>query len=287
MVGFVGLGSMGLPLAERISLEYELRAYDTDRARVALLGAAEAGESVSDIARTSDVVCLCLPSKQASQSVVKALAATTGLRVRIVVEMSTLGPTCVKENAHVLDAAGIKLVDAPVSGGVAAAAEGRLAAMVAGDRESVETVKPILDQVAANIFPMGEEPGLGQVMKLTNNIIALSVLPLTSEALLLGLSHGLEIQRMIDVINASSGRTQRSEVVFPRSIIPETFDHGATGEIAGKDVNLFVEAAEEAHSPMRIAPIVNSLYQAFVERHPQTDYSYLHRFIQAFEPDEQ
>lgn len=279
VVGFVGLGAMGLPLASRISMRFRVLAFDTDPERVALLDGAESA-SVADMARDADIVCLCLPSKTASKSVVGELASQPDPTVRIVVEMSTLGPRCVEENSSVLDDVGIALVDAPISGGVKAAAEGALAAMVAGPPNAVQQVEPILEQVATRLFRMGNRAGLGQVMKLTNNVIALSALPLTSEALVFGISHGLGLEEMIEVINASSGRTQRSEVVFPRSIIPGTFDHGATGEIAHKDVNLFVEAATEAGTPMLIAPVVDALYEEFVAQHPNTDYSYLHRYLE-------
>lgn len=271
---------MGSPIASRLTANFRVRAFDLDEERLRQHEDLEHADGVEDLARSSEVICLCLPTGSASRYAVDEICSTNPRRARVIVEMSTIGPGLLKESAVRAAEAGMNLVDAPVSGGVRNAAAGRLSVMASGAPEAIELVRPILDRVATQVFVMGDQPGLGQVMKLTNNIIALSVLPITSEALAFGSAHGLSTEQMIDVINASSGRTQRSEVVFPNSIIPETYDHGATGEIVKKDVGLFVEAAKQSGSSTRVAEVVDRLYDDFIRDHPTTDYSYVHKYIE-------
>ncbi|MQA92777.1 MAG: NAD-binding protein, partial [Gemmatimonas sp.] len=219
------------------------------------------------------------PNGDASEQVISALVDVPDPRARLIIELSTIGPRAAERCGELADAAGWRYVDAPVSGGVRGAVTGELSVMVAGRAADVAASMPVLQHIASKPFVMGERPGLGQVMKLANNAIALAVLPITSEALTFGAAYGLGIEEMIDVINASSGRTQRSEGMFPTSIIPRTFDHGAHGETTRKDVSLYVEEARRVESPIDIGEVVKQIYESFVETHPATDYSYLHEFV--------
>lgn len=277
-VGFVGLGMLGSPIAARIAEKFPTVAYDIADGGNALSGV-ERTPRLEDLATRADVICLSLPHGDASTDVVTTLTSVSERRARRILELSTIGPSAAERCAVTAVEAGWGYVDAPVSGGVRPAALGQLSMMVAGAQHEVEASMPIFQQVADKRFVIGEQPGLGQAMKLTNNAIALSVLPITSEALAFGASFGLDLQVMLDVINVSSGRTQRSEVMFPTSIVPGTFDYGARGEITRKDVDLFVEEARQVGSPVMISEVVAELYHRFVEEHPNTDYSYLHRYI--------
>lgn len=279
-VGFIGLGQIGAPMAGRVAERFPVVAFDADRDALERLDEAERAESAADVARRSDLVCLSLPSGAISERVVAELVATPEPRAGVIVEMSTVGPDAVRRCAALAEKAGWVVLDAPVSGGVRVAGSGGLSIMASGDPGALDRVTPVLRQIAGQVFVMGDEPGLGQVMKLTNNVIALSALPITSEALTFGEAHGLTLQAMIDVINASSGRTQRSEHMFPEVIIPETFQYGAVGEITQKDVSLFVAEASRVGSPVRIASTVRDLYSEFVAAHPRTDYSRLHTFVE-------
>ncbi len=289
IVGFVGLGSIGAPMASRVAQRFDVVAFDVDPGRAAGRDDLTLASDLGEVATASDLVCLSLPTAEASIDVVERLVGVGDARARVIVELSTVGPGAVETCAQIAHDSAWRLVDAPVSGGIRRAATGELATMVSGQAEDIEFAMPVLKQIAQQVFVMGERPGLGQVMKLANNIIALSALPITSEAISFGGSHGLDPQAMIDVINASTGRTQRSEVMFPTSIIPQTFDYGAYGEITQKDVALFVEAARQAGTSVHIAEEVEQLYDAFVAAHPRTDYSYLHRYIEELgdRPDDQ
>jgi len=278
--GFVGLGQMGGPVAACAAAAMPVTVYDLDPEAMRRIDGATAAGSLADLAASCDVILLCLPSAAACAAVVAELTTVPDLRARVVVDLSTVGPEVVIANAEQLAALGVTVVDAPVSGGVRAALRGELAVMAAGDAAAIETARPALATFSAKVVVVGDRPGLAQVMKLANNIIALGVLPLMAEAVALGLRHGLDLSAMVEVINASSGRTQRSEFMYPDFIIPGSFTYGATGEITFKDVSLFLKAAEAAGTPTRLSEIVVDQYRRFTEAHPQTDYSYLHEFVQ-------
>lgn len=279
-IGFVGLGMLGAPMAARLGQTFQTVVYDVRSDAGDNLGDAHRTASIEDLAAQSDVVCLSLPSGTASTETVDRLVSASSSRARMIIELSTIGPSTAERCADVARDAGWSYVDAPVSGGVRPAETGHLSAMLAGSTDDVDAVMPVIHQIADKLFVVGIRPGLGQVMKLVNNAIALAVLPLTSEALTFGASYDLDMQAMLDVINASSGRTQRSEIMFPTSIVTGTFDYGARGEITLKDVGLFVEEARRAGSPVAISQVVERLYQEFVGKYPNTDYSYLHKYIE-------
>jgi 3-hydroxyisobutyrate dehydrogenase len=278
--GFIGLGQMGGPVAACAAAAMPVTVHDLDAEAMGRIAGATPAGSLADVAADCDVVLMCLPSAAACEAVVAGLVAAPDVRTRVVVDLSTVGPEVVIANAATLAAAGITLVDAPVSGGVRAALRGELAVMAAGAADAIDTVRPALETFSAKVVVVGDRPGLAQVMKLANNIIALGVLPLMAEAVALGLRHGLDLAAMVEVINASSGRTQRSEFMYPDFIIPGSFTYGATGEITLKDVSLFLKAAQSAGTPTRIATEVVDHYRRFTASHPQTDYSYLHEFVQ-------
>lgn len=272
-------------MAARLSQKFRTVVYDVRGDAGDSLRNAHRVANLHEVATLSDVVCLSLPSGSASTETVENLVSEGSSPARMIIELSTIGPSVAEHCASVANDSGWRYIDAPVSGGVRPAATGQLAAMVAGATEDVDAAMPVIDQIADKRFVIGTRPGLGQVMKLVNNAIALAALPLTSEALTFGASYDLDMQAMLDVINASSGRTQRSEIMFPTSIVTGTFDYGARGEITRKDVGLFVEEARQAGSPVMISQVVERLYQEFVEKYPNTDYSYLHKYIEELRTD--
>lgn len=284
-IGFVGLGHIGEPMAARIAPAYPLVVYDLDPRSGADLADVPRVSDLRDLVRTCDLLFLSLPDGEASWQVVQAVTAVHDARAGAVVELSTVGPSWAQRcHRHASDA-GWRYVDAPVSGGRSGALAGTLTTMVACPDQERTAVLPVLRRFAEHVFVVGDHAGLGQVMKLTNNAIALSVLPLTSEALTFGESYGLSLHAMLDIINASSGRTQRSEGMFRTSIASGRFDHGASGEITHKDMALYVEEARRAGTHPAIGAAVAALYGTFVEQHPGTDYSYLHEFVRNSCPD--
>ena len=250
-LGYVGVGKMGGPMAERlIAAGHELLVYDTREAAVAPFVArgARAAQSLSALAREVDRVLVCLPSPDAVRQVSQELAAT-GSKVRIFVDLSTTGPRVAAEVAAALKQKGITACDSPVSGGVAGAKKGTLAVMLACPKDLREMLEGLLAPLGT-VFYLGERVGLGQTMKLANNLLSAAAMAITSEAIVMGVKAGLDARQMIDIINAGSGRNTATDGKFPRSILPRTFDFGFATGLSYKDVRLCVDEAEALGVPM-------------------------------------
>jgi 3-hydroxyisobutyrate dehydrogenase-like beta-hydroxyacid dehydrogenase len=184
--------------------------------------------------------------------------AVHGSRVKTLVDLSTTGPGTATRVAQGLAARGIQWVDAPVSGGVKGAREGTLAVMVSCPRATLEAIQPIL-ATFGKVFFVGEKPGLAQVAKLGNNLLAAAALVISSEALAMGVKAGLDPKVMIEIINAGSGRNSATQDKFPRAILPGTFDFGFTTGLSYKDVRLCVDEAEALGVPMVLGAVVRQM----------------------------
>jgi 3-hydroxyisobutyrate dehydrogenase-like beta-hydroxyacid dehydrogenase len=211
---------------------------------------AHLAKSPAEVASSADIVLASLPTPD----IVKAVALgpkgiIEGTRARILVDLSTTGPGAAKIIADGLKPKNITLVDAPVSGGVTGAVGGSLAVMVSCPKATFETVQPILKNFG-KLFYTGEKPGLAQIAKLANNLMAAAAVVITSEAVAMGVKGGLDARILIDIINASSGRNSASQDKFPRAVLPGTFDFGFTTGLSYKDVRLCVDEAEAMGVPM-------------------------------------
>jgi 3-hydroxyisobutyrate dehydrogenase-like beta-hydroxyacid dehydrogenase len=274
-VGFIGLGKMGGAIAGRMTDNVrELVVFDTQRAAVERLVAkgAKAADGVAAVAATADIVFLSLPSPTIVRDV--ALALPSGAdHARIVVDLSTTGPLVTGEIAGSLRARALTLIDAPVSGGLAGARNGTLAVMAAGERGAFEECRALLETIG-KVFFVGERPGLGQTMKLCNNLLSAAVLALSSEAIVLGVKAGLDPKVMLDVINAGSGRNSATQDKFPRSVLPRSFDFGFSTGLMYKDVKLCMEEAERLGVQMWVGPAVRQIWlQACHEVGPDSDFT--------------
>jgi 3-hydroxyisobutyrate dehydrogenase-like beta-hydroxyacid dehydrogenase len=172
-------------------------------------------------------------------------------------------------------------VDAPVSGGVAGAVAGTLAIMIGAPRRLFDHVKPLLEPIGKNIFLMGELPGQGQAMKLLNNYIIGTAMAATSEAVVFGERVGLEMAQMLDVLNVSSGRTQASAHMFPRHVLPRTYDFGFMAALMSKDISLFLQSAADAGVSTELAAQATAIWQRFSSETPSADFTRIHQFVEA------
>jgi 3-hydroxyisobutyrate dehydrogenase-like beta-hydroxyacid dehydrogenase len=262
-IGFIGLGNMGKPMASRlIDAGYQLTVCDVRRESVDALVAkgAHTAASPSAVASAVDTLLLSLPNP----AVVREVALGTdgviaGSKVKIVIDLSTTGARTAREIATAFAAKGIGAVDSPVSGGVAGAIKGTLAVMVACPKTMFAELEPMLKHIG-RVFFIGERPGMGQTMKLANNLLSATALAATSEAIVFGVKAGLDPAIMVDVINAGSGRNSASQDKFPKAILPRTFDFGFTTGLMYKDLKLCLEEAEAAGVPMWVANAVRQLW---------------------------
>ena len=263
LLGFVGVGRMGGPMANRLlDAGYRLCVYDVsdEATRPLVARGAELAASPAEVASIADTVFISLPTPDVVREV--ALGGNGGLingsRVRTVIDLSTTGPGVATEVAGKLAERKIAWVDLPVSGGVTGAKAGTLAVMVSCPKPAYQTLEPVL-KVFGKLFHAGEKPGLAQTAKLANNLLAATAMVATSEVMAMGVKAGLDAKVLIDIINASSGRNSASQDKFPRAILPRTFDFGFATGLSYKDVRLCVEEAEAMGVPMVVGGAVREM----------------------------
>jgi 3-hydroxyisobutyrate dehydrogenase-like beta-hydroxyacid dehydrogenase len=262
-IGFIGVGNMGNPMASRLlEAGHKLVVYDTRQEALDLFkgkGAAVAS-SPADVASQTSLVFVCLPTPPIVEAVIAGeKGVAEGTKVKTVVDLSTTGPRTAAKLATHLQSRGITWVDSPVSGGVGGAKAGTLAVMVSGPHAEYERLLPLL-KIIGRVFYIGEKPGLGQTMKLVNNLLSGAAMALSAEAVTMGAKAGISPDIMIDVINAGSGRNTATGDKFPKSILTRTFDYGFATKLMYKDVNLFVQEAEEMGLSLRTAAAVRQLW---------------------------
>jgi 3-hydroxyisobutyrate dehydrogenase-like beta-hydroxyacid dehydrogenase len=277
---------MGAPMATVMSRKFPTVGFDLARSP------GQGGEGVriladpDAVAEAADVICLSLASPQASIDVTRALARAPRKRVTLIAELSTIGIEPAETCGGIAEQGGLAYVDAPVSGGVARASTGELSIMAAGRPEHIAAARPVLEQISARLFVMGERVGLGQAMKLANNIVAATSLAVTSEAVVFGTRVGLDMAQMIEVMNASTGRTESSEVKFPRNIVTRRYRQGARAAIMHKDVSLYVLDAKRLQVPLRVAAATEGLWGEFARIDPEVDFSRIHKYLEDMLPGE-
>ena len=263
LLGFVGVGRMGGPMANRLlDAGYRLCIYDVsdEATRPLVARGAELAASPAEVASMAETVFMSLPTPDVVREV--ALGGNGGLingsTVRTVIDLSTTGPGVTAEVAGKLAERKIAWVNSPVSGGVTGAKAGTLAVMVACPKPDYQKLEPVL-KVFGKLFHAGEKPGLAQTAKLANNLLAATAMVATSEVMAMGVKAGLDAKVLIDIINASSGRNSATQDKFPRAILPRTFDFGFATGLSYKDVRLCVEEAEAMGVPMVVGGAVREM----------------------------
>jgi 3-hydroxyisobutyrate dehydrogenase-like beta-hydroxyacid dehydrogenase len=260
--GFIGVGKMGGRLAKRlIDSGYKLTIFDTSESivRSFVEMGAVAARSAAAVASACEVVITCLPTPQVVQKVALGPGGVVeGTRVKILVDMSTTGATFAKRIAEGVAGKGIVAVDAPISGGLVGAERGTLAVMASCSDDVLARIRPMLE-VFGKIFHVGREPGMGQTMKLLNNLLSATAMAISSEAVVMGVKAGLDAQQIMDVINAGTGRNSATADKIPRCVLPRKFNTGFSIELLNKDVRLCLEEADALGVPMLVGTAVRQL----------------------------
>ena len=282
--GFVGVGRMGGPMANRLlDAGHKLTIFDISEAAMAPLvarGAVRAG-SPREVASAVETVFVSLPTPDVIHSVALSPSGlASGNRIKTYIDLSTTGPRMAAEVAAALAEREISTVDCPVSGGVGGAKAGTLAVMAACRPAEFQRFEPVL-KTFGRVFHVGERPGLGQTMKLANNMLSAAAMAISSEAIVMGVKAGLDAQTMVDVINAGSGRNTATQDKFPRAILPRRFDFGFATGLMFKDVKLCIEEAAALKVPMQVGAAVHRLWQqAMDENGPSSDITSVVRCIE-------
>ena len=259
-IGCLGLGNMGQPMAGKLlDGGHELWVYDVreEAMRPLLERQARKAASPKELADTCDTIIVSLPTLEIFR---RALSGPDGLlagnAIKTLVNTCTVGVPFIREIESECTATGVTVIDVPISGGVAGAKAGTLAMMVSGDPATVSDLMPVLRLWGQTIVVAGDKPGSAQIMKLTNNMLCAVALVATSEAMTMSGKAGIPDEAMLQILNNGTGRNFATMRLFPDTVLPRTFDFGATIEILMKDVDLAIEQGEELGVPMWVSQAV-------------------------------
>lgn len=256
-VGFLGLGAMGKPMATRlVQAGYEVTtSVHRNRAVVDELVELGAGQAANPaaVAERADVIITMLPdSPQVEEVCFGCGGIVEGKRAGrplVVIDMSTVSPLATRTLAARLREAGITLLDAPVSGGVWRAESGELTIMVGGELEQVEQQRELLSVMGSRVIHVGPV-GSGEIVKITNNVLAALILPALSEALTMGVKAGVPLATLRKVIATSSGNNYLLQHWLPKTLFQDNFEDGFALELLRKDIGLALEVGRELNVPM-------------------------------------
>jgi 3-hydroxyisobutyrate dehydrogenase-like beta-hydroxyacid dehydrogenase len=285
-VGFIGLGNMGGPMAGRlIDAGFEVHVHDIqENAREELASrGAEAHASPREVADRVSIIFLSLPTAAIVEQVIKGDdGLLAGSMVKTVVEFSTIGARAAAAFNKLLNDKGVNYVDSPVSGGIAGAAKGTLAVMVSCRKKIFDELTETLSNFGKTFY-VGENPGQAQAVKLANNLLSMTAIAITSEAMVMGAKLGIAAATMLDIINAGSGRNTATTDKFPRSVLPGTFNFGFQTGLAHKDVKLCIDEANALGVPMIIGNAVCELYSVTnATQGPKSDFTSVCKVIESW-----
>jgi 3-hydroxyisobutyrate dehydrogenase-like beta-hydroxyacid dehydrogenase len=281
LLGFVGVGRMGGPMAGRLlDAGHTLVVYDTSVAPLTARGAT-AAESAEDVASSAEIVFMSLPTPPVVQAVsLGEKGILRGSTVKTLIDLSTTGPSVAGVVGKAAIAQGVSWVDSPVSGGVGGATKGTLAVMVSCRKDTFDAIDPIL-KTFGRTFHVGDKPGLAQIAKLANNLLAASAMVVSSEAMAMGVKAGLDARVLIDIINAGSGRNSATQDKFPRCVLTGSFDFGFATGLSYKDVRLCVDEAEALGVPMIAGAAVRQMLAVTNARYgPDSDFTSIARVLE-------
>ncbi|HMK36077.1 MAG TPA: NAD(P)-dependent oxidoreductase [Desulfomonilaceae bacterium] len=268
-VAFIGLGTMGGPMALNImKAGHDLIIYNRTAGKEELLTAqgAQRAASPTDAARKAEVIVTCLSDTPDVEDVVLGAdgiihGAQPGT---IVVDMSTISPEATRRIAQAVGQKGIRMVDAPVSGGSEGAQRGTLAIMVGGNPEDVEKVLPVLQSMGTSVTHVGPI-GAGQLTKAINQIIIAGVYFSVAEGMVLGIKAGLDMEKVLQAVSHGAAGswvlTNRS-----RNMIDNSYPLGFRVRLHQKDLRIALETARKLGVTLPVAALVDQIENGIIAR---------------------
>ncbi|WNW10213.1 NAD(P)-dependent oxidoreductase [Pseudomonas sp. DTU_2021_1001937_2_SI_NGA_ILE_001] len=273
--GVIGLGNMGGGMAATLAGKgFEVSGFDLSAA--ALEQAQRQGvRAVSDRAeliRSVDVLILSLPKAEHVEAVCLGEHGILelGRAGLVVVDTTTSTPEASRKVATALRAKGIAFLDAPVSGGPKGAANGSMSMVIGGEEADLAKVLPVLEAMSGTRVHVGGH-GAGNVAKIANNMLAAAHLITTAEAMSMAAKAGVDPQKLLEGINAGSGRSAASQVMFPTWVLNKAYDSGFTMGLMRKDVGLASDLAAALDLDLPLARHVAQLWDDSRETLPDSD----------------
>jgi 3-hydroxyisobutyrate dehydrogenase len=257
----IGLGNMGIPMATcLLKAGFQVMGFDLSGAARAKFQAAggRVAATAPDAVKTADVVITLLPDGKIVRAVLEPLRKDFKGGA-VIVEMSSSDPIGTQELGRSLMAAGHPFIDAPVSGGVKRATDGTLAIMVGGDAATIDRIGSVLSAMGKSIFRTGPL-GSGHAMKALNNYVSAAGLFAAVEATRIGEKFGLDPNLMADILNASTGRNNTTEVKLKQFIISKAFNAGFPLKLMAKDVRTADDLGHAMGVPIPLADVCAELW---------------------------
>lgn len=264
-LGFIGIGLMGRPMTLRLlAAGHEVTVWNRSREKLGpvLEKGAHAAASPAEVARAADLVMMCVTDQRAAEAVLFGPAgvlegATAGT---LVVDFSSIAPASAREFAARLEAKGVGLVDAPVSGGVAGAESGTLAVMAGGRAEHVERARPIVMHLAQRFTRMGDS-GAGQTTKLANQVIVGSLIAVIAEAVRLAEAAGVDATQLPEALRGGFADSLPLQIFGARMAARRFEPSLGAAAIMLKDLENASAVAREAGVPLPMASTAVQLYR--------------------------
>jgi 3-hydroxyisobutyrate dehydrogenase len=259
-VGFIGLGAMGLPMTRHL-VEAGHRVTVASRSpgpvsRAVDFGAIDGGDPKS-VAEAGDIVFLCVPSSPQVASVVDEMLPVLSAGTTVV-DCSTIDPEVARAQHERVSATGARFLDAPLSGGTAGAEKGTLTVMVGGDAEALDLAQPAIAAFAGLIVHVGPA-GMGQVVKLCNNVIYAAQMVATSEATAMAVKSGVDMEKFLEVLTHSTGDCVAVRTRLPApGVVPDSpasngWKPGFMTDLMAKDLDLALGYGASAGVPLTSA----------------------------------
>jgi len=263
-IGFIGLGAMGKPMSlNLIKAGYPLIVYDINPKPLEELKekGATVGHSIKEVASQSDIVITMLPNSGDVEKVIfgENGALEAAKKGAVIIDMSTIDPSVSRKIAQACLSKGVKMLDAPVSGGQPRAVAATLAIMVGGEKDVFNECEEILGAMGKNIFYCGPS-GNGEVTKIVNNLLGAIQAMASAEVLSMGIKAGVEMKTLTDVISASSGTNDFIKFAGPAKAFKGDFEPGFTVDLMYKDVGLAMNLGREQGAPLVMGALTHQMY---------------------------
>ena len=264
-IGFIGLGIMGRGMvANLLKAGYAVCVWNRTASRATPLieAGATAGESPADVAAKCDIIIVCVSDTPDVEAVILGENGVIhGVKSgALVIDMSTISPQATREIAEKLNAKGVSMLDAPISGGSEGAAKGTLSIMVGGDADQFARALPVFEAMGKAITHVGAQ-GAGQTVKLVNQILVVVNMLAVSEALIFARAGGLDLQKMLDAVSqGAAGSWMLSN--RGAQVIQDYWEPGFTIDLHQKDLRLVLEAADQLGVPVTTTSFVFNLYRS-------------------------
>lgn len=266
-VGFIGLGAMGRPMALNLirgGHELAVWARRADTARPLVDAGAVTCASPAEVARASDVVFTIVTAGKDVEAVVLGEAGIIGgaKKGSVVIDCSTIAPATTRRVSAALRAAGVEMLDAPVSGGEPGAIAGTLSIMVGGKADVFERMKPLLNCIGKTLVYIGES-GAGQVAKACNQLTLVVAIQGIAEAATFARANGVDFQPVLEALEKGLAGSRMLEVVGPR-MVERQFDAGVDARLHHKDAHIVLQCAQESNAYVPGAALAAEAFNALM-----------------------